>query len=57
MRKNLITRKRIKLIFSVSVDLNPPLRIRETALFVEGQVTIHLSADTGSRTTILLRQI
>jgi len=56
-RKNLITRKRIILIFPVPMDRNPPSRRRENTLFVEGQVTMHLSADTGSKTTILLRKI
>jgi len=39
--------KKINLIFPVPVDPNPPSRRRETALFVEGQVIMHLSADTG----------
>ena len=43
--------------FSIPVDPNPPSRRRETALFVESQVTMHLSANLGSRTTILLRQM
>jgi len=49
--------KKNKSNFSIPVDPNPPSRRRETALFVESQVTMHLSANLGSRTTILLRQI
>jgi len=36
---------------------NPLSRRRELFLFMEGQVIMHLGADIGSRTKILLRKI
>jgi len=41
----------------IPMELTPPLRKRKIALSVEIQVMLHLSADIGPKTIILLRQI
>jgi len=55
--KNPNHKKKNKSNFSRPSGPKPTFKKKETALFMESQVTMHLSADTGSRTTILLRQI
>jgi len=50
-------KKKNKFNFSGPSGPKPTFKKKGNCFVVEGQVTMHLSADTGSKTTILLRQI
>jgi len=56
-RKNLITKGNIVINPLVPKELTPLSRKRVIASSLESQVIMHLSADIGQKTTILLRQI